>query len=135
MDNIIDLDILRPERIIVKLAGKEIDVSFIPTGITFDIDERINTLRNIVVEDSNLKEKCKGRMPTDDEKAKLLRYQEKEYDIAVNICSLFCSVKYEEMNEQWFRKNTSPLQVVKFADAIKDTLLKSYNSIEGYTKN
>jgi len=135
MDKIIDLDVLRPERVIVKLAGKEMDVSFIPTGCTFDIDEKIAKLRELTVIDANLKEKVGARMPTEEEKAKMRAGQEKAYNLAVEICAVFCQAKYPEMGVEWFRDNTSPEQVNGFVEAIKGTLMKSYSAIEPYVKN
>ena len=50
MSNVIDLDILRPEQKLVKLGGHEIDLSFIPCGITFEIDQIVLIERWLVSE-------------------------------------------------------------------------------------
>ena len=36
---VVDLDILRPAPRMIKLGGHKIDLSFVPCGITFDIDK------------------------------------------------------------------------------------------------
>lgn len=118
-DNILDLDILRPKPQKVKLAGHTIDVSFIPVGITFDIDEIVNELAKY------------------DEEALRKGGEEarKAFDLAVRMCALFCSVHHEEMDEDWFRANVSPQQVNALAEVLKDTLTKSYEGVEGYQGN
>ena len=37
-EGIVDLDILKPPKKIIKLGGVQIDVSFVPCGITWEID-------------------------------------------------------------------------------------------------
>jgi hypothetical protein len=56
MSNVIDLDILQPEKTEVILAGKTIDVSFVPCGITFEVDDIVQKLHAIP-----LKEIQKGK--------------------------------------------------------------------------
>lgn len=119
MENIIDLDLLRPKKKIVKLAGKEIDVSFIPCGITFEIDSFIREI--------NLSDK--EQLLQGGEETKRI------FDATIKLCSTFCKIKYPEMNEEWFRSNVSPEQVQILAEAIQESLLQGYKAVEEYSKN
>jgi len=118
-ENVLDLDILRPVAVRVRLAQKEIDVSFIPVGITFEVDEIVKQLGKLKQVDLE-----KGGEPA-----------RKAIDLTIKLCALFCSVKNPELDEAWFRSNANPAQLTALADVIKDTLLKSYEGIEAYRKN
>ncbi len=116
---VLDLDLLRPKPEIIKIAGKSVDVSFIPCGITFDVDKIISEIQQFSEED----------LRNNGEKA------EKAFNMTIRLCSLFCSVKYPDMSEDWFRANTSPTQIQLFAEKIQKSLVKSYEAVEGYSKN
>ena len=119
MSKIIDLDILRPEPKIVKIGGKEIDVSFIPTGITFDLDEIVKEL-----------------MALDQEKVKTDRTEmERAFGLGIKLCAVFCQRKYPELDETWFRLNTSAEQINAFAGAIQSSLMRIYSGITEHSKN
>lgn len=116
--NVIDLDILRPEQKIVKLAGKEIDVSFIPCGITFDIDRLTRELQKIPAKKIELGgEECR-----------------KAFDIAVEMCSTFAAHNNPEMTKEWFMKNVDASQINTFSNAIKEALIASYKGVADYGK-
>lgn len=117
--NVEDLDILRPEPRYLKLGNKEIDVSFIPCGITFDIDTILNELGVMTQE----------QIKTDPEKSR------RAFELSIKLCATFCKHNYPEMDEEWFYKNTDAFQVKAFAEAIKDALVRAYSGIEGYQKN
>jgi len=120
MDNtIIDLDLLRPEQRFVILNKKKIDISFIPCGITFDIDTLIRDMSSLKQD-----EVLKGGAET-------LR----AFDMGIKLCSTFCSAAYPELDEKWFRKNTNPQQVQALSEEIRRTLFAGYEQVAGYTKN
>lgn len=119
MGNVVDLDILRPDSVIVKLAGKEIDVSFIPLGITFEVDDIVNELGKFT----------KKELSTDREKIK------EALNLTVRLCALFASYHHPEMDEKWFMDNCDASQINAFAQAIKGALRRSYKGIEEYGKN
>jgi len=119
MSKVLDLDILRPAPSLVKLGGKTHDVSFIPCGITFDIDQ-------IVRELSTIKEADVGEKDDETKKA---------FDLTVRLCVAFVQYKYPEMDKDWFLSNVSPNQIQAFAEAIKTALIKSYEGLEEYGKN
>jgi hypothetical protein len=111
-----DLDVLRPEPNYIKIGGKEIDVSFIPCGITFDIDTILQELGTMTQED----------IKTTPEKTK------RAFELSIELCATFCKHSYPEMDEGWFYKNTDALQVKAFAESIKDALTRAYAGIESY---
>lgn len=119
MGKIIDLDILRPEPRIIKLAGREIDVSFIPCGITFALDA---TLRELFA--------------LDQEKVKIEESEQKKaIGLTAQLCAIFCQIKHPEMDADWFMENASPTQMKMFGEAIQDTLTKIYQEIGEHSKN
>lgn len=114
-----DLDVLRPEKKIVRIGGKDIDVSFIPCGITFEVDKIVQELGMMGKE--NIADNGQGT--------------KRAFDLSVKLCSLFCERKYPELNEEWFLDNVDTLQIKHFADAIQDALMRAYNGIEANPKN
>lgn len=119
MNEVLDLDVLRPTAKHILLGGKKIDVSFIPCGITFEVDRILKELRNI-----DQKKLAEGG-----------KESQKAFDLTLDLCVLFCTVDNPEMNRKWFDSHTSPGQVQAMAEAIKDSLLESYKSIEAHSKN
>ena len=84
-----DLDVLRLEPKFIKLAGKDVDVSFIPCGITFEIDAIMQKLA--VISESDL---LKGGEET-----------RRALGLSIDLCATFCSIKYPEMDRDWFSQN------------------------------
>ena len=116
---VIDLDILRPEPKIIKLGGHEIDVSFVPCALTFEVDRLSRELVGL-----DLKEVQKGG-----------KEAEKAFGLSIDMCAVFCSAKYPDMTREWFMQNTDPVQINRLADTIKETLQRSYAGAEAYGKN
>jgi hypothetical protein len=115
MPEVRDLDVLRPEKVIVKLAGKEIDVSFVPTGLTFDIDSLVREMQTL---DS------KKIVANDPEESR------KGFNLTVRLCAAYCQWQHPEMDEAWFMKNTSVQQINVLGTAIRDALEKAYEGID-----
>jgi hypothetical protein len=111
---VIDLDVLRPEKKVVKIGGQEIDVSFIPCGITFDID-------SVMAEISGLDLEAAGAGGEETRKA---------FKLSIKLCSVFCSYKHPELDEEWFMSNASPQQLGALARAIQQALAQAYAGIE-----
>ncbi len=115
---IIDLDLLRPKKHLVKLAGHEIDVSFIPLGITFEIDSLSRQLLAI----------------SPDKRGAGGEETKKAFDLTIKMCSTFASLKHPEMDENWFRENADARQLGVFASAIRTALEESYKGVEAHGK-
>ena len=113
MSEILDLDILRPKKRSIKIGGKEVDVSFVPCAITFDLDAAVRELQ-----DSTKKVDLK-----------------KSFEVAVKICALFCANQYPEMTEKWLMDHTDAKQLNVFALEIQKTLAEAYAGVEEYSKN
>jgi hypothetical protein len=119
MSNIIDLDILRPDSRIIKIGGREIDVSFIPCGITFDLDAIVQQL-------VQLDEKKIRKDPKEMRRA---------FDLGIKLCAVFCQHKYPDMDEKWFLDNASAEQVNSFTTEIQSALMECYAGVSRHAKN
>ena len=118
MAKVIDLDVLKPESRFIKLCEKQIDVSFIPCAITFEVDQIMSELGTISQE-SILKN-------GDDTK--------RAFDLSVKLCSVFCEHKYPELDEEWFKNNCDATQIKVFVECIQEALNKAYLGV-GKPKN
>jgi len=118
-ENIEDLDILRPAKKFIKLNGKEIDVSFVPTGITFDIADITKEMANFDIK----------KIEAGGAEAK------EAFNLAVKLCACFCLNKHPEMDETWLLQNTDVVQIRALSDKIKKLLTQAYAGVEEYGKN
>jgi len=116
--DVLDLDILRPKKRVVRLGGEEIDVGFIPLAITWEIDQLVQELGDITIEDIN----------NDPEKSK------KALEVSCELCAAFC-YKHDNMTKEWFMENTSATQINAFVNVVKETLTEAYAGIEAYPGN
>jgi hypothetical protein len=103
------------------LNGEEIDMSFIPCAITFDVDK-------LVREISELSSNQDALLGNEDNLRKV-------FDNSVELCALFCSVKHPEITKEWLFENTNPIQVRAIVDQIRIALADSYAGVEKYGKN
>ena len=113
--DVLDLDILRPKKRIVKIGGKEIDAGFIPLAITWDVDKLVQELSSF-------------------DEEKLRTESRRALELSCEFCSVFCH-EHPDMTPDWFMENTSALQINAFVSVIKDTLTEAYNGIEAYPGN
>ena len=109
-----DLDVLRPEPEIVKLAGKEIDISYIPSGVALDI----MSLRQELEDLTNTQDKV-DKIEEGGEEA------QKSFDIAADICSKITSAQHEEMTKEWLLVNTDIIQLRALIDFVTNAVFKS----------
>ncbi len=114
-----DLDILRPPPKKVKIGGKEIDVSYVPCGITFEVDRLASELHAFDIAEV----KAGGEVT------------KAAFNILIELCSTFCSCKHPEMTKDWFLKNADVAQMNEFSEIIQKTLERSYEGAEAYQKN
>jgi len=113
-----DLDVLRPEKKVVKIGGKEVDVSFVPCGITFDIDEIVTEIMQL-----DRVEVMKGG-----------DVAKKAFMLSVRLCATFCKYKYPELDEDWWMNEASPVQLRHFSESVQDALRQAYAGIENPPK-
>jgi len=115
MPEVRDLDILRPAQKLVRLNGVDIDVSYIPTGLTFDIDAVTGDMAKLDTK------KLQKNDPAEIRKA---------FALSVKLCSVFAQWKHPEMDETWFLENTSADQVRVFGEEIRRALTRAYEGID-----
>lgn len=119
-----DLDILRPPPEYVKLAGKQIDISFIPSGIAIDF---LTMQRKL------------SELADTDEKIKKLDNGEKEskgsWEIIAGLCAKITESQYPEMNKEWLLKNTNVDQLSVLMERISIAIKKSLKMEEDEGKN
>lgn len=113
-DKVLDLDILRPARRIVRLGGKDIDVSFLPVAITFDVVEILQQAGKL-----DAKKAADGGAEG-----------RKGLDLTIKLCATFCTWKHPELDEQWFRDNTTAEQLTALTEEIKAALTRSYKGVD-----
>jgi hypothetical protein len=116
-----DLDILRPEPSIVILGKEEVDLSFIPNGITFEVDSLLRQINDVA---GNVAE-----LINDEDK------QKKAFDLSIDLCVLFCSRKHPRLNKEFFLNECVAIQVRVIVDSIRVALNESYKAVEKYGKN
>ena len=98
-----DLDLLRPPAEWVKLGGKEIDISFIPSGIAIDMIQ--------------LQEKLQ-RSTKDKE----------QFEVAAELCARMTSIQHKDMTKEWLLKNTSMEQLYALMRYVFNSVNRSLDS-------
>jgi len=116
-----DLDILRPTPNISILGGEEVDLSFVPNGITFEVDALLSEINGIA---SSVEE-----IINDIDK------QKRAFDKSIDLCVLFCSRKHKRLNKEFFMDEVSPVQIRPIVDGITKALNDSYEAVAKYGKN
>ena len=114
-----DLDLLRPESKFIKIGGKEIDVSFLPCAITFDIDQIMQELSKFS-EDEIKKDPIKTK---------------EAFELSVKLCAIFCQHLYPELDYNYFMNNCAVNQIDRFSKSIRGALQKAYNGVDKKSKN
>ena len=112
-----DLDVLRPPPEYVRLAGKDIDISFVPSGVSVDISNVLRRLQELDIDTENLDETA-----------------EEGVEIMAELCALITIKQYPEMNRDWLLAHTSATQLRKLLEHITDAMNRSIANIkEGET--
>lgn len=109
-----DLDILRPQPEYVILAGKKIDISFIPSGIAIDITQLQSELADLTDTPEKLDSIKAGGTGAS-----------KTFGIAAEICAKITEAQHPEMTKEWLLKNTDVIQIKALMDHISRTVFKS----------
>lgn len=106
-----DLDILRPPPEYVVLAGKKIDISFVPSGVALDISRVLRKLQELDVSADNLDETA-----------------EEGVEIMADLCALITAKQQSDMTRDWLLANTNSMQLRALMERITDAMNRS---IEG----
>ena len=120
-----DLDVLRPPSVYVKLAGKKIDIGFIPSGIAIDIMKLKDELMSLTDSPEKIE-----RIENGGEEA--LR----SFEIAAELCAAITKSQYPEMDKAWLLKNTDAVQMQALMQRITEAVFDSIQTVEDEeTKN
>lgn len=114
-----DLDILRPSPEYVRLAGKDIDVSFIPAGIAIDIMAMQQELRELAGTPEKIKDLEAGG-----DAAK------RSFEIAADLCASITKNQHPEMDREWLLKHTDVIQIKALMDYVTKAVFHSLESAE-----
>ena len=117
---VVDLDILRPPKKIVKIAGKQVDASYVPVALTFDIDKLMRELATVTSEE--------GAAENEEATRRVL-------DIECELCGLFASWQHAELTGDFFKQNADVGQINAFVEVIRETLERAYAGIEAHPGN
>jgi len=114
-----DLDILRPGPEYVKLAGKDIDISFIPSGIAIDITQLHDELLKMTDTPAKMK-----KIRSDSQEAA------KAFELSTELCAKITSNQHEEMTKEWLMKNTTVVQIKTLMSHITRAVFKSFENVK-----
>ena len=115
MSSVLDLDVLRPKDARVVLGGNDIDVSFIPLALTWDIND-------LLTQSSALDQEKLNANDTDEVK--------KAFNLSVTMCAIFCVHQYPEMDEAWFEQHASLGDITALGVKIREALVRAYEGID-----
>jgi len=116
---IYDLDLFRQSQVYVRLGGKQIDISFIPSGIAIDIMKLQTELMSL----TNSGEKLK-RMEAGGDEA------QRGFEIAAELCAAITKNQHPEMDKDWLMQNTDIVQIKALMDHVTKAVFRSLQSVE-----
>ena len=108
-----DLDILRPPPEYVVLAGKKIDISFVPSGVAVDISNVLRRLQEVNINPDDLDESA-----------------EEGVEIMAELCALITKKQHPDMDANWLLVNTNSVQLRLLMEHITDAMNRSIASIK-----
>jgi len=114
-----DLDVLRPPKEFVRLGGKDIDVSFIPSGVAIDIMGMQQELNDL----TNTPEKLK-KVEAGGKEAR------RSFEIAAELCAAITQSQYPDMNKEWLLVNTDVIQIKALMDYVTRAVFNSLETAE-----
>lgn len=114
-----DLDVLRPQPEFVRLAGKDIDVSFIPAGVAMDIMAGQQELLKLADTPEKLKKVAAGG-----------KEARRTFEIAAELCASITSSQHPEMDKAWLLKHTDVVQIKALMDYVTKAVSSSLDSAE-----
>ena len=114
-----DLDVLRPQPEYVKLGGKNIDISFIPSGIAMDAMRMQEELQKL----TNTPEKIK-RVHAGGKEA------QRTFEIAAELCAGIIKNQHPEMDKEWLLGHTDVLQIKALIGFVTTAVSRSLEGAE-----
>lgn len=114
-----DLDILRPKPEYVRLGGKDIDISFIPSGVAMDIMALQSELKELTDSPDKM-----AAVQAGGEAAK------RTFEIMAELCAAITSSQHEEMNKDWLLKHVDVFQIKALMEHVTKAVFKSLESAE-----
>ena len=114
-----DLDVLRPSPEYVRLGGKDIDVSFIPSGIAMDIMGLQQELVKLTGTPEKLKKIDSGGKET-----------RRSFEIAAEVCAGITKGQHEEMDKEWLLAHTDVVQIKALMDYVMKAVFRSFEGAE-----
>jgi len=113
-----NLDLLKPEAHSIKLLGKDIDLSFMPCGIVFDINDVVNELAVLTTDKT-------------DELAEGGRIARKAFELTVKLCAIVTESQYPELTAEYLQNHMSIRQLESFAGEIRGLLDRELAAVGG----
>ena len=119
----------KPEYIV--LGGKEIDISFIPCGVSIPLmnkyDEYFKSLKSskVLNDDGTVNENAEKELSKDTEKAA------NNLKIMIEMISMFTSYVDEEMNQEWIEKRLTIKQIPLFMSLLVKAITKDIQGTGG----
>jgi hypothetical protein len=114
-----DLDVLRPPAEYVRLGGKDIDISFIPSGVAIDLmalQDKINDLVDTPEKLAKVREGGEAALTT--------------FDLSAEMCAKVTSTQFPEMDKAWLLKNTSVGQLKILVARVTAAVYRSLQTAE-----
>lgn len=118
MASVKNLDLLKPEAHSVELMGKVIDLSFMPCGIVFDINDVVKELTEI----------SQGK------ETELLKggdIARKSFELTVKLCALVTEPQCPELTSEYLQKHLSIRQMEALAGEITNLLSRELEAVGG----
>lgn len=130
-EQIFDLDILKPKALFVKLFDKQIDISFIPSGIaveTVQLQDDLNGARIRILEIQN-------QIGKTEDGAEITKLHEEEnlisvetFDKAAELCAKIIEKQYPEITKEKLLFETTLDQLKQLVGLISKQIYRSVDS-------
>lgn len=114
-----DLDVLRPRPEYVRLGGKDIDISFIPSGVAIDIMSIQQELQKLTGTPEKMKKIKAGGAEA-----------KRSFEIAAELCAAITQVQHPEMDKEWLLIHTDVLQIKALMDFVTKAVMISVKEAE-----
>lgn len=114
-----DLDVLRPQPEYVKLAGKKIDISFIPSGIAMEAMQMQQELQKLTDTPEKIKKVRAGG-----------KAAQRTFEIAAELCAGITKSQYPEMDKEWLLNHTDALQIKALIGFVTAAVSRSLETAE-----